>query len=87
MKSEVSPILYVSFLCSPLGPAIKVLLLIKVFFVRSSAVGLTTPSSLSPAVKSPVTSLSSLLFAWELYATLLQLIMSCLLSAHVPGSG
>jgi hypothetical protein len=37
MKSEVSPNLYVSFLSSRLGPAIKVLVVIKVF-VESSAV-------------------------------------------------
>ena len=34
MKSEVSPILYVSFPCSLLGPAIKVLLVIKVFLIK-----------------------------------------------------
>lgn len=68
-----------------LGPAIKVFVVIKVF-VESSAL-LDNAASLSFAVRSLVTSLGSLLFAWELYVMLRQLTMSSHISAHVPGGG
>ena len=70
-----------------LGPAIKVLVVIKVF-VESSAVDSTT--FLSFAIRNLVTSLGSLLlhrsYIQRCYCSL-QLVMSCLPSAHVPDSG
>jgi len=49
MKSEVPPVLYVSLLSCLLGPAIKVLLVIKVS-VESGGSAVDNVTSLSPAI-------------------------------------
>jgi len=81
MKSEVSPVLYVSVLPYRLGPAIKVLLVIKVLVESGSAVDTQERDQLIFCDQESRDQLGLSAIAWK--PNVLQLIVSCLPSAHV----